>query len=152
MLTSIKDTKVFDEYLPKTVDAEYNLLKDYSSKGLLEFPQDKALTFKGCGELTWDKTELLLIQGVLLDSVVVAREVESDSSQVFIGTFVRKCKAPAPSNSICKLVENDDPYGFRLSLMAKDNKAGDAFYVTSLSKGIIEGAVFPFTHKNLLRN
>ncbi|KAK9043580.1 hypothetical protein V6N11_071916 [Hibiscus sabdariffa] len=123
MLITIKDTKVFGEYLPKTLDAQYNLLKEYSSIDLLEIPRDKALFFKGCGELTRDMTEPLLTQGVLLDSIVVAREVESNSSQVFDGTFVRKCKIPPPSNSICKLVERDDPYDFRLLLMEKDNKA-----------------------------
>ncbi|KAL4332510.1 hypothetical protein GQ457_07G014910 [Hibiscus cannabinus] len=63
-------------------------------------------------------------QGLLLDSLVVAREVDSGATQVFDGRFVRKCKNPVADKLMFELVKSDDPYGFRLLLMAKDLQDG----------------------------
>ncbi|KAL4361978.1 hypothetical protein GQ457_04G039490 [Hibiscus cannabinus] len=86
---------------------------------LSELSHNKFLIFKGCGKLTMGLMEPSPNQGLLLDSLVVAGEVDSGTTQVFDGRFVRKRKNSVADKLICELVESDDPYGFRLLLMAK---------------------------------
>ncbi|KAL4385914.1 hypothetical protein GQ457_09G013030 [Hibiscus cannabinus] len=76
---------------------------------LSELSQNKFLIFKGCGKLIRGLMEPSPNQGLLLDSLVVAREVDSGATQ---------------DKLIFELVESDDPYGFRLLLMEKDLQDG----------------------------
>ncbi|KAK8548845.1 hypothetical protein V6N12_061749 [Hibiscus sabdariffa] len=91
---------------------------------LSELPQNKFLIFMECGELTRGLMEPSPNQSPLLDSLVVAREVDSGATQIFDGRFVRKCKNPVADKLIFDLVESDDSYEFRLLLMAKDLQDG----------------------------
>ncbi|KAK8506955.1 hypothetical protein V6N11_009342 [Hibiscus sabdariffa] len=102
------------------ISVDYDDKTQVTDGFLSELPHNKFLIFKGCGELTRSFMEPSPNQGLLLDSLVVAREVDSGAAQVFDGRFVRKCKNPVADKLIFELVESDDPYGFRLLIMAKD--------------------------------
>ncbi|KAK9006444.1 hypothetical protein V6N11_035482 [Hibiscus sabdariffa] len=76
-LSVIRDIKSDD------IEASTKILLDNdSTKGLLEQPKDKTIIFEVCGDLK-GLMEQSQIQGAVLDSFMVAREVEAKSTQVF---------------------------------------------------------------------
>ncbi|KAK9029089.1 hypothetical protein V6N11_026212 [Hibiscus sabdariffa] len=79
-----------------------------STEGWLETPQDKTPIFETCA---------------VLDSLMVAKKVDPGAVQVFDERFKRKGEDPTATKHIFKLVEDDDPFKFRLLLMEKAAKA-----------------------------
>ncbi|KAK8494624.1 hypothetical protein V6N12_005753 [Hibiscus sabdariffa] len=89
-LSVIRDIKSDD------IEASTKILLDNdSTKGLLEQPKDKTIIFEVCGDLK-GLMEQSQIQGAVLDSFMVAREVEAKSTQV----FAQRVKAPSLSSLI----------------------------------------------------
>ncbi|KAL4309995.1 hypothetical protein GQ457_01G018520 [Hibiscus cannabinus] len=77
-----------------------------------------------CGNLTKSLPKWSSVQGVMLKSSMVVREVGSGAVQVFDERFVRKDEDPTITEPIFEFIESDDTFGFRLLLMDKYDLEG----------------------------
>ncbi|KAK8500281.1 hypothetical protein V6N12_068771 [Hibiscus sabdariffa] len=74
------------------------LLENNRAKGFLEPPQDKTPMAEGCGDLNKGLSEWSLVQGVMSDPQMMAKEVSSCAAQVFDEKDLRQARSTSSSN------------------------------------------------------
>ncbi|KAK9045726.1 hypothetical protein V6N11_051634 [Hibiscus sabdariffa] len=99
------------------------MLENNRAKGFLKSPHGKTPMVEGCGDLTKGLSEWSPVESVISNPLMMAKEVNPCAAQVFDEKDLRRGKDPTTTKPIIKFIESNDPYDFRLLLIAKHNKA-----------------------------